>query len=35
MRLIGKDLLNEKTSKQIDSYWIKRKIQMNDMKDQF
>ena len=35
MRLIGKDLLNEKTSKKISSYWIKRKIQMNDMKDQF
>ena len=35
MRLIGKDLLNEKTSKKISSYWIKRKIQMNDMQDQF
>tara|TARA_B100001057_G_C22517407_1_gene820458 strand:- start:224 stop:628 length:405 start_codon:yes stop_codon:yes gene_type:complete len=35
MRLIGKDLLNEKISKKTKSYWIKRKIQMNDMKDQF
>ena len=35
MRLIGKDLLNEKTSKKIKSYWTKRNIEMNNMKDQF
>ena len=35
MRLIGKDLLNEKISNNIKSYWIKRKNQMNNMKAQF
>ena len=35
MKLLGKDLLNEKINKKKQSYWTKRINQMNNMKDQF
>jgi len=35
MKLLYKDLLNEKLDKNIDSYWIKRKIAVGSMKNQF
>ena len=35
MRLLGKDILNQKINKTIKSYWIKRKENLTSMKNQF
>ena len=35
MRLLGKDILNQKMKKTIKSYWIKRKENLSSMKNQF
>ena len=35
MKLIGKDLLNNKINKNVKSYWIKRKDPIGTMKNQF
>ena len=35
MRLLGKDILNQKINKKIKSYWIKRKKTVSLMKNQF
>ena len=35
MRLLGKDILNQKINKKIKSYWIKRKKTVSSMKNQF
>ena len=35
MRLLGKDILNQKMKKSIKSYWIKRKGNLVSMKNQF
>lgn len=35
MRAAGKDLLRQKIDKQADNYWIKRKIMVGSMKNQF
>ncbi len=35
MRLLGKDLLNQKLDKTKDSYWIKRTTPLTSMKNQF
>ena len=35
MRLIGKDILNQKIKKSVKSYWIKRKENIGSMKNQF
>ena len=35
MRLLGKDILNQKINKKIKSYWIKRKKIISLMKNQF
>ena len=35
MRLLGKDILNQKMKKSVKSYWIKRKEIVDSMKNQF
>ena len=35
MRILGKDLINNKCNKSLKTYWIKRKIKINSMKNQF
>ena len=35
MRLLGKDILNQRTKKSIKSYWIERKENLTSMKNQF
>ena len=35
MRLLGKDILNQRMKKSIKSYWIKRKENLGSMKNQF
>ena len=35
MRLLGKDILNQRMKKSIKSYWIKRKENLTSMKNQF
>ena len=35
MRLLGKDILNQKMKKSVQSYWIKRKENLSSMKNQF
>ena len=35
MRLLGKDILNQKIKKTIKSHWIKRRENLNSMKNQF
>ena len=35
MRLLGKDILNQKIKKSVKSYWVKRKENLSSMKNQF
>ena len=35
LKILGKDLLNKKYDNKINTYWIKRKIQLGSMKRQF
>ncbi|PPR50020.1 MAG: hypothetical protein CFH15_00718 [Alphaproteobacteria bacterium MarineAlpha5_Bin5] len=35
MRLLGKDILNQKMKKSVQSYWIKKKDSLTSMKNQF
>lgn len=35
LKLLGKDLLNKKIDKNVNSYWVERKIQPTSLKHQF